>query len=104
MAFQHREFQSLLDDDEKLQLYAQSAVSKQQAFDASLAKEKSKLKHWERVAKASAEKVERGEKERDEVMQEAKVSWLTAVAVDDAKARAEDDLNCNTPNYTLTVL
>ena len=45
MACQHKEFQSRLDDGDKLWLYAQSAVSKQQALDASLAKAKSKLKH-----------------------------------------------------------
>ena len=60
---------------------------------ASLAKVKSKAKHWEREAKAGVEKVERAEKERDEAKQEARVARLTAVAVGDAKARAEDDLN-----------
>ena len=45
MARQHREFQSRLDDAEKFRLYAQSAVSKKQALDTSLAKAKSKLKH-----------------------------------------------------------
>ena len=45
MARQQREFQSRLDDDEKLLLYAQLVVSKHQALDASLAKAKSKSKH-----------------------------------------------------------
>ena len=38
IARQHREFQSQLDDVEKLWLYAHSVVSKHQALDASLAK------------------------------------------------------------------
>ena len=66
MARQHREFQSRFDDVERLRLYTQSVVSKHQALDASLAKAKSKSKHWEREAKAGAEKIERAEKERDE--------------------------------------
>ena len=66
MARQNREFQSRLDDAEKLQLYAQSVVSKHQALNASLAKVESKLKHWKREAKASVEKIERAEKEMGE--------------------------------------
>ena len=58
-----------------------------------MAKEKSKSKHWEREAKFGAEKVKRGEKERDEAKQEAKVAHLTTVAVGYAKAKVEDDLN-----------
>ena len=57
-----------------------------------MAKEKSKLKHWEQEAKADAKKVERAEKERDEAKQKAKVARLTTVAIGDAKARVEDDL------------
>ena len=65
MARHHREFQSRPDDIEKLGLYAQSAVSKHQALDASLAKAESKSKHWQREAKADVEKREQAEKERD---------------------------------------
>ena len=57
MARQHREFHAQLDDAKKLRLYAQSAVSKHQALDASLSKAKSRSKHWKREAKAGAEKV-----------------------------------------------
>ena len=92
MARQHREFQFQLDDAEKLQLYAQSAVSKHQALDASLAKAESKSKHWKREAKAGAEKIKQEEKERNEVKQEAKVARLAAIAAGEAKARAKDDL------------
>ena len=66
MARQQRKCQSRLDDADKLRLYAQSVVSKHQALDASLAKAKSKSKHWEREAKTGVEKIERAEKERDE--------------------------------------
>ena len=92
MACQHREFQSQLDDTEKLRLYAQSTVSKHQALDTSLAKEKPRSKHWEREAKASAENIKLAEKGRDEAKQEAKVAYLVATTVGDAKARVEDDL------------
>ena len=57
MARQYKEFQSRLDDVEKLRLYAQSTVSKHQALGASLAKAKSRSKDWEREAKAGAKKI-----------------------------------------------
>ena len=66
MVRQHREFQSRLDDAERLQLYAQSAISKHQALDASLVKVESNAKYWKQEAQASAEKIEREKKERDE--------------------------------------
>ena len=66
MARQHREFQSQLDDVKKLQLYAQSAISKHQALDTSLAKAMSKSKYWEQEAKANGERIAQMEKERDE--------------------------------------
>ena len=66
MARLHREFQSWLDDVERLRLYAQSSLSKHQALDSSLAKAKSKSKRWKQEAKAGAEKIEQVEKERDE--------------------------------------
>ena len=92
MARQHKEFQSLLDNAEKLRIYAQSAISKHQTLDSSLAKAESKSKHWNRETKASSEKIERAENEWDEAKQEAKVARLTAVTAGDARARAEDDL------------
>ena len=57
-----------------------------------MAKAKSKSNHWEREAKADAKKIERAEKERDEVKQEAKVARLKAVAAGDGKVRVEDNL------------
>ena len=74
MARQHKEFHAQLDDAEKLRLYAQSTVTKHQALDASLAKAKSKFKHWEREAKTGAKKIARAEKERDEAKEEAQVA------------------------------
>ena len=58
MARQYREFQSRLDDTERLWLYAQSAVSKHQALDASLAKVESKLKCLKQEAKTFVENIE----------------------------------------------
>ena len=75
-----------------MRLYAQSAISKHHDLNASLAKAKSKLKHWEREAKVGAENIQRAEKERDKAKQEAKVARLTVVAAGDVKARVEDDL------------
>ena len=92
MVRQHREFHALLDDAEKLRLYAQSVITKHQALDTSLSKAKSRSKHWDREAKAGAEKIAGAEKERDEAKEEAQVSRLAAVAMGDAKARAKDDL------------
>ena len=74
MAPQHREFQSCLDDSEKLRLYAQSAASHHQTLNASLAKEESSAEHWEREAKYCAASVIRAEKERDEAKQEARAT------------------------------
>ena len=61
-------------------------------MDASLAKAKSKSKHWKQEAKAGVEKIEQTEKERDETKQEGKVARLATVAAGEAKARVEDDL------------
>ena len=66
MACKHREFHSRLDNNEKLRLYVQSAISKYQALDASLAKAKSKSKHWEQEAKADGERIAWMGKERDD--------------------------------------
>ena len=92
MARQHREFQSWLDDVERLRLYAQSSVSKHQALDASLAKAESKSQHWKQEAKGRAEKIERAEKEKDEAKKKVKLARQAAIAAGKAKARAEDDL------------
>ena len=91
-ARQHREFHALLHDVKKLWLYAQSVVSKHQALDTSLARTKSKSKHWEREAKAGVEKIARADKERDKAKKEAQVARLATIAAGDTKARAEDDL------------
>ena len=74
MALQHMKFQSQLNDAKKLWLYSQSPVSKHQALDDSLAKAKSRSKHWEREAKADAEKIKGVVKEMEEAKQEAKIS------------------------------
>ena len=91
MDCQHREFQSRLDDAEKLRLYAQSVISKHQPLGASLAKVKSRSKHWEMEAKADRDKIARMEKERDKAKYEAKVARLETSTASDAKARAEED-------------
>ena len=92
MACHHREFQSRLDDAEKLRLYAQSVISKHQSLDASLDKVKSKSRHWEQKAKVGGERIAQMKKERDEAKQEAKVASLEASEAGNAKARAEEDL------------
>ena len=57
-----------------------------------MAKAKYKSKHWVREAKASAENIEQAKKEKNEAKKEAKVARLMAVAVGDARSRAENDL------------
>ena len=57
-----------------------------------LAKAESKLQHWKQEAKASTEKIEQAEKERDEAKQEAKVARLEPMTAGEAKARAKDEL------------
>ena len=61
-------------------------------MDASLAKAKSKSKHWELEAKVGREKITRMEKERDGAKQEAKVARLVASATGDTRARGKKDL------------
>ena len=80
MARQHKEFQSRLDDVERLWLDAQSSISKHQALDASLAKVESKMKWWKQEAKADEKKIELAEKEMDNPKQVARMARLTAVA------------------------
>ena len=92
MVCQYKEFQSRLDDAERLELYAQSVVSKHQALGASLAKAESKAKHWKQESIVGEEKIEWVKKERDEAKQEAKVAFQVAIAAGEDKARAEDDL------------
>ena len=91
-AHQHREFQSRLNDVEKLRLYAQSATSHHHTLNASLAKAESLAEHWEREANEGVARVIRAEKERDEVKQEARAAQLMATSARDAKARVEIDL------------
>ena len=74
MARQYQEFQSRLDDVEKLQLYAQSAASHHQTLNASLAKAKSSEKHWESEVKDGMAHVIQAEKERDKAKQEARAA------------------------------
>ena len=69
-----------------------AAVSKHQALNGSLTKEKCRSKHWEREAKEGMEKIKRAEKEREEAKQEAKVARLAVTSAGDVKARVEDDL------------
>ena len=63
MTRQYKELNHRLRDAEKLRLYAQSTVSKHQAFNDAPIKAKARSKNWERDAKAGAGKtgnVERG--------------------------------------------
>ena len=61
-------------------------------MNASLAKAKSRSKHWEREAKAGAEKIKQAEKEMEEAKQEAKMARLAVTIAGDAKARVENDM------------
>ena len=74
MVRQYREFQSRLNDAERLRLYAQSAVSKHQALNASLAKAESKVKYRRQEAKDGARRL-RGRKKRG-TMPNRRLRWL----------------------------
>ena len=92
MARQHREFQSHLDDAEKLRLYAQSAASHHQSLTASLAKAEASSERWEKEARDGVANIIQAEKERDEAKQEARVAQMVAAAAEDAKDKVEVDL------------
>ena len=85
MVRQHREFQSWLDDAERLWLYAQSAVSKHQALDISLAKAEVQGEILETGSLSWYGQRKRGTKPN------SRLRWLF-LATGEAKARAEDDL------------
>ena len=93
MARQHREFQSRLDDIEKLRLYARLATSHHQTLSTSLVKAKSSTEHWEKEAKDGMANVTKAEKERDEAKKEARVAQLVTTSTRDSKARVEVDLS-----------
>ena len=76
----------MLDDDEKLRHYAQSAVSKHQALKDGLGKAKGISKHWERKVKEGIERIASAEKGREESNVEAQVTRLAAIAPGDTKA------------------
>ena len=92
MVHQHRELHLQLDNTEKLWRYAQSTASKHHALEDTLDKTKAKFKHWEQKAKEGIERMTGAEKKRKEAKEEAQIAWLIAVAVGDAKTRAEDEL------------
>ena len=82
MACQHRELHHRVGDVEKLQLYAQSAISKHQALDDAMVNAKVRSKHWEWEAKAGTGKTVSTERERDEAKEEARLARLAAFAAD----------------------
>ena len=92
MTYQHREFQSRLRNAERLQLYAQSAVSDHSALSASLAEVESRSQCWENEAKEGVEKVARAEAERDVARHEALMARMEADAAGSAKAKVESKL------------
>ena len=89
---QHKELHHRVGDVEKLQLYAQSAISKHQALDDTMVNAKARSRHWEREVKVGAGKTARVERERDEAKGKAQLARLAAVTASDAKALAEDKL------------
>ena len=74
MVCQHRELHHRLGDAEKLQLYAQSIVSKHRALNNTLVKAKARFEHCEREAKAGARKTESEERGRDEAKEDAQLA------------------------------
>ena len=92
MTYQHREFQSRLRDAERLQLYAQSAVSNQRALSASLDEAKSRSQRWEMEAKEGLQRAARAEAERDAARNEALMAGMDADAAGSARVKVEYEL------------
>ena len=92
MASHHLDFQSRLNDAEKLCLYAQSVASHYHTLNASLAKVESLVEHWEKETKEGATSVNQEKKEMDEVKQKAMAAHLLATSIRDSKARVEANL------------
>ena len=92
MTYQHREFQSMLRDAERLLLYAQSVVSDHNALSASLAEAESRSQRSEKEAKEGVEKVARAEPERDVARHEALMARMDADAAGSVKAKVESEL------------
>ena len=92
MTYQHREFHSWLGDAERLQLYAQSAISDQKALSASLMEAEASSRNWESEAKEVIERAVRAEAERDVARHEASMARLDAEAAGSARAQVESEL------------
>ena len=89
---QHKELPHKLGDCEKLRLYSESVISKNQALYDALVNAKARSKNWECEAKAGEGKAVSVENEKDEAKEEAQLAWLVIVAASDTKALVEDKL------------
>ena len=92
MTYQHQEFQSRLRDEERLRLYAQSAVSDHRALSASLAEAESRSRHWEMEAKEGVEKMARAKAKRDAACHEALMARMDVDEAGSARAKVESEL------------
>ena len=92
MAFQHREFQTLLRDAERLRLYAQSAFSDQKAMSASLMEVESKSRGLEYEAREAVERVVRAEAERHTARHEVAMARLETKMAGNAPTQVESEL------------
>ena len=92
MAFQHREFRTLLRKAERLRLYAQSVISNKKTPSAALMEAESKSRRLELEAREAAEMETRAEAERDVARHEVAMARLEFDAAGSARVQMESEL------------
>ena len=93
MSLQHYEFVNRVRDAERLWLYVQSGLSKQESLDASLKEVQLTTQRWELEAKEVADKATRAEAERDAARYETVMARLETEAAGNALAQVELELS-----------
>ena len=92
MTLQHHEFELRLRDAERLRLYVQSGMAKQETQSALLKKAEFTCRRLELEAKESAERAARAEPERDVVRHEAAMAKLKIEGAVNTRAHVDSEL------------
>ena len=92
MALQHHEFELRLRDAERLRLYFQSGLAKQEMQSATLKESELACRRLELEAKESAERATRDEAERDTTCHDAAMAKLETEGAVNPKAQMESEL------------
>ena len=93
MSLQHHEFVNWVRDAERLWLYVQSGLSKQESLDASLKEVQLTVQRWELEAKEVADKATRAEAERDAARHETVMARLETEEAGNALAQVDLELS-----------